>query len=308
MSCKVGIRNKYKRRFKECLQKITNNSEFIEHWKRLGLHQQGYHFDQIQPQHRDDIINILCYQFSCTGTTTTNPIFMNNITSKVPIFQSCVDWCIHTGLAYVVLNKYNKVCAVILYEDMADKNPNKYKITNKNELRSYEIDEYVFRHFDIWNAKIGNKINNKNVEMGEILHVLYSVVAPHLVRKGLGRVLSVVLTPMIGYKFHYSILVSRVSRQARTRKIASQWSFVDASKPFDFSTFVFEDGITMSSYYDKLQKDYGFSPSYVDKLRRNSIACVYIQDNTKINNASVEELIQVWNSQMSYNGKYVSKM
>eukprot|EP01084_Bolivina_argentea_P317255 550047_1 len=306
MACKVEIRNQYKRRYKECLEKITNNSEFIEYWKSVGLYQQGYHFDQIQPKHRDEAINILCYQFSCTGNTTTNRVFMNNIASKVPIFQSCVDWCIHTGLAYVVLNKYNRVCAVVLHQDMADQNPNQYKITNKNELRSYEIDDYVHKNFDIWNEKIGSKINSKNLKMGQISTTLYNAVAPHLVRKGLGRVLSVVLTPMIGYKFHYATWVIAASTQARLKKNVSQLSFADLSELFDFSTFVFEDGITMSSYYDKLQKDYGFSPSYVDKLRRNSIVSSYVQDNTKINNKSVEELIRIWN--MRNTGKYLSKI
>ena len=244
-SPKEVLRSKYKQLYGECLMKLTESTAFIEYWKTLGLHQKGYHFKQIEAKHCEDVIHILSYQFSSTGSLSRNQLFIVSVDAKFPLFKATIDWTVETGLGFVILDKNDKVCAVSLSHDICDQNPNPHISKDKNLIHVMEL-VHTHRNIDnIWYQMIGNKRAKNEWEKGEVAYENINAVASPLVHEGIeSHGVSQIIFGMMGYKLYYSTTANIVTVQR-----ISQLPFVYASKPFDFSNFVFNDGAKMSDYY-----------------------------------------------------------
>ena len=305
---KAELRSKYKALYRECLWKLTATEDFIEYWKSLGLYQTGYHFEQIQAKHRKDAVNILSYQFSCSGSTTTNQVFMISAACKQKVFEATFNWAVETGLGMVVLNKYNKVCAVSIGHDICDPNPNPYKPNDKGFAHLMELINSHRNNDVMWHKTIGTKKEKHEWKMGEVWYGNVGAVAPHLAHKGILRTsLERTIAGMMGYKFYYASMANSITIKWAQRM--SKLPFIYGSKPFDFSNFVFNDGVKMEDYYIALTHQYGFRREYVDRLKDNSKLAVYFCDWSNIADKSFNGWISVWKQCVNVINNYsVSKL
>eukprot|EP01084_Bolivina_argentea_P207193 353564_1 len=93
--------------------------------------------------HRIPILNLICYQFSCTGTVVLDQILMSSVVDQESFRSSQIDHAIQTGLGIVAKDKYNRVASFVFVFDYCDPAPRDKdnKFTPKAEKRAYLIDK-----------------------------------------------------------------------------------------------------------------------------------------------------------------------
>eukprot|EP01084_Bolivina_argentea_P304499 525886_1 len=188
--------------FSKKLYDLTNSVEFKTTANMLNL--SSYAFEILTQKHRNDLLNIICYQFSREGGNPLSVMLNTSVDEIFPKWCVVVDHAIKTGFSFVVLDSHKQIAAVSIQFDVCDLPKFDDTTLPMTAQKRFEIVTACDNlHPFIRNIK--NNIEYGLINKGDCIDGYLGCVRSDLVSKGLSALIYASYSVIVGMKWKYKI-------------------------------------------------------------------------------------------------------
>eukprot|EP01084_Bolivina_argentea_P256348 431563_1 len=288
LSSLTELRKKQKKLFQDCLQKFTSSTKFTAAFnKAIG---KKYKLIQYDSSYKHQSLQILSYQFSSMGGTNHAKILQLSANDHYRSLSLELDHLHNTGLGMIIIDKNNNVCFIVIMCDQYDLPT--FNIENKIYHKKHEICLAALENDPMYQQLVLS--SNNPTKYGDILVMDKAALRPDLRGKAfIAFDLSHIFGMLLGYKYVYAMETNpytiSLGNQLTIENNKSLITWWKRSSYFDFSHFIFEDGISIDYYFQKLT-NIGYN---VNKLKkRNTKIGILFGINSQ--SFTFEQVVENW--------------
>eukprot|EP00485_Elphidium_margaritaceum_P001074 CAMPEP_0202694844 /NCGR_PEP_ID=MMETSP1385-20130828/8592_1 /ASSEMBLY_ACC=CAM_ASM_000861 /TAXON_ID=933848 /ORGANISM="Elphidium margaritaceum" /LENGTH=360 /DNA_ID=CAMNT_0049350757 /DNA_START=27 /DNA_END=1109 /DNA_ORIENTATION=+ len=277
-----SLRASNKLKWRKYLHMLWASDHWKETWNFEGS--EDFHCAVFEPHHKKEVLDLIYYQFSSCGNNTFHKILNTAVGSLKYDCMDCMDHLCLTGLAYVLLDRYNHVCGVFYGWDIRDEPV--WTRSHQHHMASIKEDEITAAA----NAQhsFANNLFERNrdrIQYGSVFFGEVLCVRPNLMSNGWFTKLSFNIAVLFGmdYDIYYDYDF-QPDRHLYRPEVFRNIEFIKTAfvryDLFYFGDFQFEcDGSNMADNYARLAQEYQFTD--VDNLRKNAFVGCFILRNSK---------------------------
>ena len=214
--------------------------------------------------HIHECLNIMAYQFSSAGNNIGRIVTQTTVLDTHNEYREELVHVVDTGLNFVIVDKDDSVCAIGYGFDVLD--------TPSESANSKDFDFSHLRRAMKAKSTFYSKYmkNPHKYSYGEMFCDVYGVVRPDKVGSKIGYMISELMTVLaiaVGYKAMFFAVSHPATIQGA--KNMQRMNYIECDI-IDFNDITLTNGKHIEYYYDKLQKEKGYSAERMEQIRRNS--------------------------------------
>ena len=257
------LRMQYKQTFKKAFDEFIESAIFQKFVKMLRL--QKYTFCIAQPQHKPELLELICHQSSRAAESPPlhTLIFDLGPGDVRKEFKQKLDHLMNDGRMIVILDENNKVASCCSIADSYDKfHPTETTVSDEPLPRNHQHFMEMCMHFL-------NKypIFDTGVEYGQECFFGMGATRKDAAKKGL-HFIAVLVLYYVAYKCGYSYINSITDSASQRRKLIKFRQFWEFDCEMSYGEFKFSDGLDMEFYYQNLRDKYDWNEKQIDELRQ----------------------------------------
>eukprot|EP01084_Bolivina_argentea_P228067 385267_1 len=313
-----SLRHKNKASISKYFYQYVNSKLFLNTVEKLKLNR--YSFIIAEERHCSQILDLICYQFSRLGRSPDRILFDWSISDITTLYEIKIKHAIKCGSMILILDENHQIAAVNGLYDLCD-TPNINHIKSELPLNvkhwlqiASKVESKYMKENEVY-YKIINK-GFSNIDEFKQLYGKYccftpGVVRPDCMNKGLMFITLNILI-YLSFNMNYRYLFGNVTNPSQVRK----FKVMNPTKIWyiDYGYgYLFDDGINVKQYFDKLKKNYDYNDTELKHLNEKLKMYMFIVDFNELRqkmvklNVNMEQLSQMFMQSVVYSFEKYNK-